>query len=116
MLMTFWPTSNRLWIRQKAKVKRQNREMLRLEPEHLDAIKAHAEADYPHECGGLLLGYLDAEIGKSVVETLPMENAADVERRHDRVLIEPRELMLADRKAREPGRDVVGNYDSPPDA
>ncbi len=89
--------------------------MLRLEPEHLDAIKAHAEADYPHECGGLLLGLLDAGNGKSVVETLPMENTADAERRHDRVLIEPRDLMLADRKARERGLDVIGYYHSHPD-
>ena len=89
--------------------------MLELKQEHLDAIKAHAEADYPHECGGLLLGNLAADNAKTVVETLPMENTADVERRHDRVLIEPRSLMLADRKAREKGLDVIGYYHSHPD-
>lgn len=89
--------------------------MITLTQEHLDAIKAHAVADYPHECGGLLLGHLDAENNKSVVETLPMENTADVETRHDRVLIDPRALMLADRKAREKGLDVIGYYHSHPD-
>ncbi|HQZ98339.1 MAG TPA: M67 family metallopeptidase [Pyrinomonadaceae bacterium] len=89
--------------------------MLELQKGHLEAIKAHAEADYPHECGGLLLGHLDAENDKTVVETLPMENTAEVETRHDRVLIDPRALMLADRKAREKGLDVIGYYHSHPD-
>ena len=89
--------------------------MIALTNENLYAIKAHAEADYPHECGGLLLGHLDAGNNKTVVETLPMENTAAVETRHDRVLIDPRALMLADRKAREKGLDVIGYYHSHPD-
>jgi len=89
--------------------------MLKLKQEHLEAIKAHAEADYPHECGGLLLGHLTSNNAKTVVETLPMENTADVETRHDRVLIDPRALMLADKKAREKGLDVIGYYHSHPD-
>jgi proteasome lid subunit RPN8/RPN11 len=88
--------------------------MLQLNRKHLNAIKAHAEADYPHECGGLLLGHLDGET-KTVVETLPMENTAAEETRHDRVLIDPRDLMKADKKAREKGLDVVGYYHSHPD-
>ncbi|MFT3746427.1 MAG: M67 family metallopeptidase [Pyrinomonadaceae bacterium] len=89
--------------------------MLELRDEHLDAIKAHAEADYPHECGGLLLGHLDSENNKTVVETLPMENTAAEETRHDRVLIDPRDLMKADRTARQKGLDVIGYYHSHPD-
>lgn len=89
--------------------------MLSLKQEHLDAIKTHAEAEYPHECGGLLLGHLDAEGAKTVVEALPMENTAAEETRHDRVLIDPRALMLVDRKAREKGLDVIGYYHSHPD-
>lgn len=89
--------------------------MLTIKQEHLEAIETHAEADYPHECGGLLLGHLDAEGAKTVVETLPMENTAAEETRHDRVLIDPRSLMLADRKAREKGLDVIGYYHSHPD-
>lgn len=89
--------------------------MLNLSEEHIRAIEEHSERDYPHECGGLLLGHLGADNSKTIVETLPMENTADVERRHDRVLIEPRALMLADRKAREKGLDVIGYYHSHPD-
>src|SRR5258708_29319289 len=89
--------------------------MLSLDGKHIEAIKAHAEADYPHECGGLLLGHLAADNTKTVIETLPMENTADVERRHDRVLIDPRALMLVERGAREKGLDVIGYYHSHPD-
>ncbi len=89
--------------------------MLQLSTEHLEAIKAHAEADYPHECGGLLLGHLDDENKKTVVETSPMKNMAEVETRHNRVLLDPRELMLADRAARQRGLDVIGYYHSHPD-
>ena len=89
--------------------------MLHFTQAHLESIEAHAEADYPHECGGLLLGHLDLENNKTVVEVLPMENTAEVETRHDRVLIDPRSLMLADRKAREKGLDVIGYYHSHPD-
>lgn len=89
--------------------------MITLTEKHLMAITAHAEADYPHECGGLLLGTFRADGHKTVAETVQMENTADVETRHDRVLIDPRALMLADRKAREKGLDVVGYYHSHPD-
>lgn len=88
--------------------------MIKLTEEHLGEILAHAEADYPHECGGLLLGHLDGE-AKTVVETLPMENTAAEETRHDRVLIDPRALMLAEREARKKGLDVIGYYHSHPD-
>jgi proteasome lid subunit RPN8/RPN11 len=88
--------------------------MIVLTHEHMNQIKAHAERDYPHECGGLLLGHLDGGT-KTVVETLPMENTAAEETRHDRVLIDPRDLMKADKKAREKGLDVIGYYHSHPD-
>jgi len=88
--------------------------VIRIRDEHIRAITAHAEGDYPHECGGLLLGHLEGE-EKSVIETLPMENTADVERRHDRILIEPRALFKAERSAREKGLDVIGYYHSHPD-
>ena len=89
--------------------------MLRIGKENVAQITAHAERDYPHECGGLLLGHFDTETGKTVTETLPMENTADVERRHDRVLIESRSVMRAERYAREKGIDVIGYYHSHPD-
>lgn len=89
--------------------------MILVTSEQIEAMTAHAEADYPHECGGLLLGHLAADNAKTVVETLPMVNTADVETRHDRVLIDPRDLMKAERYARGKGVDVIGYYHSHPD-
>jgi proteasome lid subunit RPN8/RPN11 len=88
--------------------------MIRLGQDHMEAITAHAERDYPHECGGLLLGLLEGE-NKTVVETLPMENTAEVERRHDLILIEPRAVFKAERLARQKGLDIIGYYHSHPE-
>lgn len=88
--------------------------MIKLRQEHLDAMKAHAEADYPHECGGLLLGHFADDL-KTVTETRPMENTAAIETRHDRVLIDPLDLLKAERYARSQGVDVIGYYHSHPD-
>lgn len=89
--------------------------MIEISDLNIGAIIEHAEADYPHECGGLLLGLINGDNEKTVVETLPMQNTADAASRHDRVLIEARDLMLAERRARSAGLDVIGYYHSHPD-
>lgn len=78
-------------------------------------IRAHAERDYPHECGGMLIGHFGAEGKKTVVETFPLENAREAEARHNRVLILPKDVMRAEKYAREKRLDVVGYYHSHPD-
>ena len=88
--------------------------MIELTQKHIAAITLHAERDYPNECGGLLLGVFERG-SKRVMDTLPMKNTAAVETQHDRVLIDPRDLMLAEREARTRGLDVVGYYHSHPD-
>lgn len=89
--------------------------MLELKEEHVKAIKKHGERDYPHECGGLLVGRLSADGSKTVVELMPMENAREESERHNRVLILPKDLMRAERAAREKKLDVIGYYHSHPD-
>ena len=80
----------------------------------IDAITAHAEKDYPHECGGMLIGKF-TEGKKTAVETFPLENAREEEDRHNRVLILPKDVLRAERYAREQKLDVVGYYHSHPD-
>lgn len=46
--------------------------MLSLLTEHLDAIKVHAESDYPHGCGGFLHGHLAPDGGKTELRTSKM--------------------------------------------
>jgi proteasome lid subunit RPN8/RPN11 len=88
------------------------------------AIARHAEAAYPHECVGLLIGRL-VDGRKTVEEIVPAQNTwnADVgltatEHEHslrDRFYLDPRDYLKADRAARARGLDVVGCYHSHPD-
>ena len=79
-------------------------------------MTAHAERDYPHECGGMLIGHFAAEGRKTVVETFPLENAREEEARHNRVLILPKDVLRAEKYAREKKLDVVGYYHSHPES
>lgn len=81
----------------------------------IDRVTAHAERDYPHECGGMLIGHF-AEGKKTVTEIFPLENAREEEARHNRVLILPKDVLRAERYAREKGLDIVGYYHSHPDS
>jgi proteasome lid subunit RPN8/RPN11 len=89
--------------------------MIRLRPEHLDAIRQHGEADYPHECCGLLIGRIDAQCAKTVVLTAPISNAREEEAKRNRFLIKPEELLAGERLARQKQLDIVGFYHSHPD-
>lgn len=88
--------------------------MIALYDQIIEAIAAHAERDYPHECGGMMIGTF-SETKKTVVETVPLENAREEEARHNRVLILPKDVLRAERYAREKGLDLVGYYHSHPD-
>ena len=88
--------------------------MIEVNQSIIDAVTAHAERDYPHECGGMLIGTF-TEGKKTVVETFPLENAREEEARHNRVLILPKDVLKAERYAREKQLDLVGYYHSHPD-
>ena len=88
--------------------------MIELDQQSIAEITAHTERDYPHECGGMLIGKFEAD-KKTVVEIFPLENARDEDERHDRILILPTDVLKAERYAREKKFDVVGYYHSHPD-
>lgn len=88
--------------------------MVYLTEEHIKQIEAHGERTYPYECGGMLIGRFEQD-KKTVVELLPMENAMDKAEQHNRVLILPKDVLKAERYAREKKLDVVGYYHSHPD-
>lgn len=81
----------------------------------IEQIKRHAQRDYPHECGGMLVGRFSENGAKEVFETFPLENARE-DSRHNRVLILPKDVLKAERYAREKRLDVVGYYHSHPNA
>ena len=57
--------------------------MIRITENVATSITEHAERDYPHECGGMLIGRFE-EGKKTVLETFPLENAREEEAGHDR--------------------------------
>lgn len=98
--------------------------MLTLTHEAARAIADHAEATYPDECVGLLLGRLDGAT-KQATAIFPVENRwegqmplgenDDPTSRRDRFYLDPRDYLRADRAAQAQGLDVVGCYHSHPD-
>jgi proteasome lid subunit RPN8/RPN11 len=98
--------------------------MLRVSSEAVSAIAAHAEATYPDECVGLLLGTLDDE-AKTATGAYAVENrwagqvslaeSDDPTSRRDRFYLDPRDYLRADREARAKGLEIVGCYHSHPD-
>lgn len=86
---------------------------LRLQAAHLAAISRHGEETYPHECCGILLGYLHGDL-RIVTEAARMRNANTVSPRN-RFDFDPQEHLALQRTARERGVDVVGFYHSHPD-
>ncbi len=98
--------------------------MLRMTPDVARAIAAHAEATYPDECVGLLLGRL-ADDHKLALAVHPAENrwegqmqlaaGDDPTSRRDRFYLDPRDYLRAERAAGAQGIDVIGVYHSHPD-
>ena len=87
--------------------------MLRLGKDEYEAIRAHGEETYPHECCGVLLGHA-ADDGNTVVTTVKAGNTR-TDSAHNRYNISPQELVKIQRQAREKDLDIVGFYHSHPD-
>jgi len=85
---------------------------LRLAAAARQAIARGAEAGYPHDVCGILLGRLGAEA--SVEEACPCPNI-NAERSRDRYELDPLTQVKIEKQARERGLDVVGYYHSHPD-
>jgi len=87
--------------------------MISIEAEAWQAMVRHAEAGYPKECCGILLGK-EQDGGRVVTLAVPCRNAYDGDQR-DRFHLDPKDQLAADRKARELGLTVLGFFHSHPD-
>jgi proteasome lid subunit RPN8/RPN11 len=87
--------------------------MLKLSYSNYEALRAHGEETYPHECCGALLGHTTPE-GNRVHQIVRAGNTR-TDRAHDRYNIAPGELIKIQRQARGLGFDIVGFYHSHPD-
>ncbi len=87
--------------------------MLRISQSDLDSLRRHGEETYPHECCGVLLGRIEGET--RTVEAVLRAGNTRADSPHNRYHIAPKELVAAQRRAREQGLDIVGFYHSHPD-
>ena len=88
--------------------------MIYLTEENKTAIEQHGEKTYPFECGGMLIGHFKTGGKKIVTETFPLENSSQEDQKN-RVLILPKDVLRAERYAREKKLDVIGYYHSHPE-
>ena len=87
--------------------------MLKLSHSDYEALRAHGEETYPHECCGVLLGR--SMPGGNHVHQIVRAGNTRTDRAHDRYNIAPEELIKIQRQARSLGLDIVGFYHSHPD-
>lgn len=88
--------------------------MLRIPRAEVHRIAAHAEAAFPEEACGFLLGTATPDgARKECALALPGENEKQEERER-RYVIAPRQLLRAEEQAMERGLDVIGIYHSHP--
>ena len=74
---------------------------------------AHAEATYPNECCGVMLGSIDGDV-KQVTIATPLENVS-AGSQAARYELRPEDLLNADKEARRLKLDLIGIYHSHPD-
>jgi proteasome lid subunit RPN8/RPN11 len=82
--------------------------------EAYEQMRRSAEAAYPMECCGVLVGDLVAD-GKRATRAEAASNASEGSQRN-RYAIAPMELIRIEREARRAGMEMVGFYHSHPDA
>ena len=78
-----------------------------------EAIRAHGEETYPHECCGVLLGRTGPD-GWHVEAAVRAGNTR-TDSAHNRYQIAPVELVKIQREATKQGLDIAGFYHSHPD-
>src|SRR5207245_3307372 len=87
--------------------------MIKIDKAAWDAMVAHAEAKFPNECCGAMIG--NASNGeKRVTAAVPLENAY-AGAQGSRYELRPEDLLAADRSARAAGLDLIGIFHSHPD-
>jgi proteasome lid subunit RPN8/RPN11 len=87
--------------------------VLQVKREIYEAIRAHGEETYPHECCGALLG---RETGNGWrIEASVKAGNTRTDSAHNRYHIAPIELVKIEREARRQGLSIAGFYHSHPD-
>lgn len=96
--------------------------MIQLTSSHLQIIYNHAEGAYPEECCGILVGIASGS-EKECVKVITTENAWNTQNtpdlfinqeasRNGRYIIAPRDLMEAQKQARQDSLNIIGIFHS----
>ena len=88
--------------------------MLSIRHSDYEALRAHGEETYPHECCGVLLGKSNPGSLNRVHQIFRAGNTR-TDSAHNRYNIAPQELVKIQRQARALGLDIIGFYHSHPD-
>ncbi len=86
---------------------------LRISRPVYDAIRAHGQETYPHECCGALLGRSSGNGWR--IEASARAGNTRTDSAHNRYQIAPAELVKIEREARQQGLEIAGFYHSHPD-
>jgi len=89
--------------------------MLKIPDSIFQEIRRHGEETYPLECCGVLLGEVDLDVNERRVSLAIRCGNMRTDSAHNRYLIDDKELLAAQKTARERGKDIVGFYHSHPD-
>ncbi len=89
--------------------------MLKIPEGIFSEIRRHGEATYPYECCGVLLGQADLDQNERQVSLAIRCGNTRTDSAHNRYHIDPKELIAAQKTARQRGEDIVGFYHSHPD-
>jgi proteasome lid subunit RPN8/RPN11 len=87
--------------------------MISIERQPWREMVNHAQATYPNECCGAMIGTIDGNT-KTVIHALALDNAS-AGPQAARYELRPEDLLRADREAREHKMDLIGIYHSHPD-
>lgn len=87
--------------------------MIRIEEQAWRTMVEHAQASFPNECCGAMLGEIDGA-DKTVRVAVTLRNAFEGSQAA-RYELRPEDLLEADRQARANGMDLVGIFHSHPD-
>lgn len=87
---------------------------LGLPQELVDQIHAHAEAHYPNEGAGLLLGAVQENL-RQVTQLILLDNTFEANERYHRYQISPQDMLDAQQFADSHDLDIVGVFHSHPD-
>lgn len=95
--------------------------LISISAEQLKIIYDHVESVYPEECCGILLGNVAGTV-KDVIEVIPTINAwikSELDKvgrnKHSRYSIDPQDIFMAQKRARELHLDIIGFFHSHPD-